>query len=193
MIQYDVDRCSRASTSESCSSRSLPEYPIASAFSMQETATTDPDSAQARISNITPPISSAQTAVVAPESVPLFDFLRTVFLPQLIRPTAQRTLIDFFSHESLAMALRAPFFMHALLACSGAEILVEGTHIQAHFQRLADSHYAKAVAGLRANLDTNQMESNGTTILRTVIMLCIFEACQMPSSAIRSLTGSIEV
>ncbi|KAK1144095.1 hypothetical protein N8T08_005757 [Aspergillus melleus] len=171
MIQFKVADLDCSGTSESCFSWS----PKVVATSTPESANAELQDVQACILTIAPPVSLTYPNAITADSIPLFDFLRSVFLPQLIRPTAQRALIDLFSNESLTMALRVPFFMHALLACCGAEILVEGRHLQTHFQRLAELHYAKAVAGLRASLHTDSLENDCTVVLRTVIMLCIYE------------------
>ncbi|KAI9041845.1 uncharacterized protein KD926_006390 [Aspergillus affinis] len=171
VIQFNPVDIDQSSTSELRSSWS----PKVVATSTPESWNAELGDVQAYIPTIAPPLSSIYSDAITSDSIPLFDFLRAVFLPQLIRPTAQRTLIDLFSNESLAIALRVPFFMHALLACCGAEILVEGRHIQTHYQQLAERHYTKAVAGLRANLDTNLTDRDGTVVLQTVIMLCIYE------------------
>jgi hypothetical protein len=104
-------------------------------------------------------------------SAPLFEFLRSKFLPQLIRPAADCRVIDLFSQESLAMAIKVPACMHALLACCGAEIPAKSTH----FQSLARFHYTQAVAALRNNLNQQGLTTNWLVTIHTVLMLCIYE------------------
>lgn len=103
----------------------------------------------------------------------LFEFLKAIFLPQLIRPTATCRVIQLFSGESLAMATQEPACMHALLACSGAEIPTQTSSIQS----LARYHYTKAVAALRDSLAQGEMTHRWLVIMHTVLMLCIYEVC----------------
>ncbi|KAE8382002.1 hypothetical protein BDV26DRAFT_288977 [Aspergillus bertholletiae] len=112
---------------------------------------------------------------INPASAPLFDFLRAVFLPQLIRPMAHDAVIKSVTDESLMLALRTPFYMHALLACCGAEIPVDDMYSVMHFEKLARMHYVKAMAGLRESLDRGMLEAENTAIIRTSLILCIYE------------------
>ena len=84
------------------------------------------------------------------------------------------TTANFFIQEGLQTALGIPCLMHALLACCGAEFPVEDHDLR--YRQLAEVHYAKAVAGLRADLD-GYPGAQGISLLRTVIMLCIYEVC----------------
>ncbi|OGM44995.1 hypothetical protein ABOM_005796 [Aspergillus bombycis] len=112
---------------------------------------------------------------ITPASAPLFEFLRAVFLPQLIRPMAHDAVIRSAANNSLTLALRTPFYMHALLACCGAEIPVDDIYSQTHFQKLARMHYVKAIAGLRESLDSGMFDAANTAIIRTSLILCIYE------------------
>lgn len=71
------------------------------------------------------------------------------------------------------MAMQAPACMHALLACSGAEIPMQTANIQ----ELSRYHYAKAVAGLRENLAQQGSAKIWLVTMHTVLMLCIYEVC----------------
>ncbi|KAB8230235.1 Zn(II)2Cys6 transcription factor [Aspergillus alliaceus] len=112
---------------------------------------------------------------VTPASAPLFEFLKAVFLRQLVRPLAHDTVIESAFQESLALATRTPFYMHSLLACCGTEIPVDDIDTQEHFQKLARVHYVKAIAGLRESLDSGMSDVQNTAIIRTSLMLCIYE------------------
>lgn len=81
--------------------------------------------------------------------------------------------MNFFIQEGLQTALNIPCLMHALLACCGAEFPVDDHDTR--YRQLAEVHYAKAVAGLRVDLDNTYLGDQGIFILRTVIMLCIYE------------------
>lgn len=61
--------------------------------------------------------------------------------------------------------------MHALLACSGAEM---PTGIE-NFRQLARFHYTQAVAGLRGALNDNNLERQWVVSMLTIMMLCIYE------------------
>lgn len=111
--------------------------------------------------------------IISNESAPLFDFLRTVFLRSLLHPMVHETTVNFFIQEGLQTALNIPCLMHALLACCGAEFPADDHDMR--YRQLAEVHYAKAVAGLRANLDNTYLGDQGIFLLRTVIMLCIYE------------------
>lgn len=71
------------------------------------------------------------------------------------------------------MAMQVPACMHALLACSGAEIPAQTANIQG----LAQYHYAKAVTGLRENLSQQGSAKIWLVTMHTVLMLCIYEVC----------------
>jgi hypothetical protein len=118
-------------------------------------------------------VNFGHSPALTPDSAPLFDFLRSRFLPQLIRPAANCRVIDLFSRESLAMAIKVPACMHALLACCGAEIPTT----RANFQNLARFHYTQAVTALRNNLDQQGLADNWLVNMHTVLMLCIYEVC----------------
>ena len=85
------------------------------------------------------------------------------------------TTVNFFIQEGLQTALNISCLMHALLACCGAEFPVDDHDMR--YRQLAEVHYAKAVAGLRADLDSGCPGDQGISLLRTVIMLCIYEVC----------------
>ncbi|KAE8151573.1 fungal-specific transcription factor domain-containing protein [Aspergillus avenaceus] len=113
--------------------------------------------------------------VIASTNGPLFTFMQTVFLPQLIRPTAHDTVIEAATRDSLTLAFHTPFYMHALLACCSAEIPVDNVHSRAYYHNLARSHYIKAIEGLREILDRGNWNPQDTAIPRTTLMLCIYE------------------
>ncbi|KAE8143609.1 hypothetical protein BDV38DRAFT_885 [Aspergillus pseudotamarii] len=133
-----------------------------------------PYSSSPSILNYTSPLICLSPAIT-PASAPLFDFLRAVFLPQLIRPMAHNSVIKCATGESLMLALHTPFYMHALLACCGAEIPVDDMCSQVHFQKLARMHYVKAIAGLRESLDSGIVDAGNAAIIRTSLILCIYE------------------
>lgn len=108
---------------------------------------------------------------ITPASAPLFDFLRARFLPQLIRPAATCRVIDLFSRESLAMAMKTPACMHALLACCGAEIPTKTPR----FRNLAKYHYTQAVKELRNELERENIKNRWLVTMHTVLVLCIYE------------------
>ncbi|GAB1200452.1 hypothetical protein APSETT444_009825 [Aspergillus pseudonomiae] len=85
------------------------------------------------------------------------------------------TVIRAAADDSLTLALRTPFYMHSLLACCGAEIPVDDVYSQVHFQKLASMHYVKAISGLRESLDSGMFDAANTAIIRTSMMLCIYE------------------
>ncbi|KAJ5831719.1 C6 zinc finger domain protein [Penicillium riverlandense] len=116
-------------------------------------------------------LSTNPSSAVIQESGRLFDFLRVTFLPQLIRPTANGRIIDFFTQETLTLAIHWPFCMHALLACCGSEIPTGN----GEFRLLARFHYVRAVEGLRANLDNGRLNQQWIVTILTVLMLCIYE------------------
>ena len=140
----------------------------------QNDYTMTPYSSSPSILNYISPLICLSPAIT-PASAPLFDFLRAVFLPQLIRPMAHNTVIKSATDESLMLALRTPFYMHALLACCGAEIPVDDVCSQVHFQKLARMHYVKAIAGLRESLDSGMVDAGNAAIIRTSLTLCIYE------------------
>ena len=110
-------------------------------------------------------------------SNPLFDLLRTKWLRQLIRPLVYESLIELYYQESMAMAMYTPFYMHALLACCAAEYPVNDTNVNAReqFSRLSRKHYIHAITGLREALRADVANMNREGIIRTVLILCIFE------------------
>lgn len=108
---------------------------------------------------------------ITPDSGPLFDFLRSTFLPQLIHPATNENVTDGLNRETTILALSHPFCMHALLACSGAEM---PTGIE-NFRQLARFHYTQAVAGLRGALNDNNLERQWVVSMLTIMMLCIYE------------------
>ncbi|KAJ5775008.1 uncharacterized protein N7511_000019 [Penicillium nucicola] len=100
-------------------------------------------------------VTCGLSSALTPGSAPLFDFLTSRFLPQLIRPAATSRVIDLFSRESMAMAMKTPACMHALLACSGAEIPTKTSR----FRNLAKFHYARAVNELRNDLKEDNIKN----------------------------------
>ncbi|EAW14966.1 Zn(II)2Cys6 transcription factor [Aspergillus clavatus NRRL 1] len=109
--------------------------------------------------------------VLVPLNVHLFDYLQTVFLPQLIHPLAHGTFNEMVNREGLGLAFQHPFCMHALLACSAAEIPVENPQ----YRRMGQVYYAKAVAGLRLSLERSEPSDRWIVTLWTVLLLCIYE------------------
>jgi hypothetical protein len=103
--------------------------------------------------------------------------MRAVFVPQLVMPTPDLRFQEHFTNHSLQMALHIPFFMDALLACSGAEF-----HVKDVFhRRLADSYYFKALSGLRSSLSANPVSQQAEIIaLRTILLLCMYEVSPFP-------------
>jgi hypothetical protein len=116
-------------------------------------------------------VNFGYSPALTPGSAPLFDFLRSRFLPQLIRPAANCRVIDLFSRQSMAMAIKDPACMHALLACCGAEIPTT----RASLQKLGRFHYTQAVIALRNNLNQECLADNWLVTMHTVLMLCIYE------------------
>ena len=113
--------------------------------------------------------------IISSESAPLFDFLRTVFLRSLVHPMLNEKTVNFFIQESLQTALHIPCLMHSLLACCGAEFPVDDHDTR--YRQLAEMHYGEAVAELRTDLDNIYPRDQGIFLLRTVLMLCIYEVC----------------
>ncbi|RHZ45552.1 peroxisomal copper amine oxidase [Aspergillus thermomutatus] len=113
---------------------------------------------------------SSRKAVEATPSQ-LFDFLQTIFLPQLIHPVTKGAVNELVTRESLRWAFQSPFCMHALLACAAAEIPVNNPQ----YRRMAELHYTKAVSGLRQSLIQTSGSSQWTVVLWTVLILCIYE------------------
>ncbi|KAE8406503.1 fungal-specific transcription factor domain-containing protein [Aspergillus pseudonomiae] len=142
--------------------------------SSQNDYTMTTQSSHSSILNYISPLLCLSPAITS-DSAPLFEFLRAVFLPQLIRPMALDTVIRAAADDSLTLALRTPFYMHSLLACCGAEIPVDDVYSQVHFQKLASMHYVKAISGLRESLDSGMFDAANTAIIRTSMMLCIYE------------------
>ncbi|KIY04196.1 uncharacterized protein Z520_00889 [Fonsecaea multimorphosa CBS 102226] len=111
-------------------------------------------------------------------SPPLFDYMRRVFVPQLVRPATDGQYIKDFTSGSLQVANHIPFFMEALLACSAAEIKENDP-----FHRtLAETHYIKAIGGMRAYLAQDQSPLAEIIALRTVLVLCIYERTRLHHS-----------
>jgi hypothetical protein len=117
------------------------------------------------------PISFSYSPAITPESAPLFDFLKSTFLPQLIRPGTSSHVSDALSKQTFILALNKSFFMHALLACCGAEIPSNNTS----FHQLGRYHYTHAVAGLRKVLNNRSLHGQWVIAMFTVMMLCIYE------------------
>lgn len=112
---------------------------------------------------------------ITPHSGPLFDFLRTTFLPQLIRPATDGTVTNGLNRETMQLALGHPFCMHALLACCGAEMPTK----EKRFRQLARFHYTHAVAGLRRTLTDSHLECRWVVTMLTIMMLCIYEVYRL--------------
>jgi hypothetical protein len=121
--------------------------------------------------------------VISPASSSLFDLLRTKWLRQLIRPLASGLLIESYHQESMAMAMSTPFYMHSLLACCGAEYPVDDVNAREHFWQLSRKHYVRAITGLREALGASEPKIHKQAILRTVLMLCIFEVSSYCSTS----------
>ena len=113
----------------------------------------------------------SHSPAITPDSGPLFDFLRSTFLPQLIHPATNHSVTDGLNRETMVLALGNSFCMHALLACSGAEM---PTGVES-FRQLARFHYTQAVAGLRRVLNENNLERRWVVSMLTIMMLCIYE------------------
>ncbi|KIW33279.1 uncharacterized protein PV07_00139 [Cladophialophora immunda] len=115
---------------------------------------------------------SSNTKIHSP---PLFDYMRMVFVPQLVRPATDRQYIDDFTSGSLQVANNIPFFMDALLACSAAEIKRDDPF----HRRMAETHYINAVGGMRAYLARDDSPLAEIIALRTVLILCIYERTRL--------------
>lgn len=118
-----------------------------------------------------PHLPWTHSPAITPDSGPLFDFLRSTFLPQLIRPATDGTVTHGLNRETMLLALGYPFCMHALLACCGAEM---PTGVES-FRHLARFHYTSAVAGLRDVLDDTHLAPRWVVAMLTIMMLCIYE------------------
>ncbi|KAL4862816.1 fungal-specific transcription factor domain-containing protein [Aspergillus spectabilis] len=139
------------------------------------------------LSNVThePTTVPSYAGVIPLASGSIFDLLRTKWLRQLIRPLASGLLIESYHQESMAMAMSTPFYMHSLLACCGAEYPVDDVNAREHFWRLSRKHYVRAITGLREALRASEPKLHRQAILRTVLMLCIFERSKpWPSSGV---------
>jgi hypothetical protein len=110
-------------------------------------------------------------------SRPLFQFLISRFIPQLIRPTADGQMRDELNRRSLALAFEHPFCMHALLACCGAEIPSDDPQ----YRELARYHYTHAVTGLRKILDDGALRGQWVVTMLGIMMLCIYEVSSYSS------------
>ncbi|KAF3395984.1 hypothetical protein F1880_006531 [Penicillium rolfsii] len=114
-------------------------------------------------------------------SRPLFQFLLSTFLPQLIRPTADGQMCEELNRRSLALAFEHPFCMHALLACCGAEIPGENPE----YRELGQYHYTHAVNGLRNILNAGSPREQWIVTMFGIMMLCIYERTkQTPSPGV---------
>lgn len=103
---------------------------------------------------------------------PFFEFMRAVFLPQLIMPTYDHGFIERFASQSLGEAFRFPYFMDALLACSGSEIMISDDF----HRNLAEMYYFKALRGLRTHLSGASVSHRPEIqVLRTILLLCMYE------------------
>lgn len=103
---------------------------------------------------------------------PFFEFMRAVFVPQLIMPTYDHRFIEVFTSRSLGEAFRFPYFMDALLACSGSEILIDDDF----HRNLAEMYYFKALRGLRTHLSGASVSQRAEIhVLRTILLLCMYE------------------
>lgn len=109
----------------------------------------------------------------------LFDFMRHVFIPQLIRPASDQPNLQSLMRDCIQLGLRQPFFLSALLACSGAEMR-ENERV---YRPLAEMYYAAAVTGLRNFLVNEFSEDTEVTALRTTIFLLIYEVSRPSCSA----------
>lgn len=118
-----------------------------------------------------PHLPWTHSPAITPDSGPLFDFLRSTFLPQLIRPATDGTVTHGLNRETMKLALGYPFCMHALLACCGAEM---PTGVES-FRHLARFHYTSAVAGLRDVLNDTRLVCRWVVAMLTIMMLCIYE------------------
>ncbi|KAH0847646.1 hypothetical protein AYO21_02924 [Fonsecaea monophora] len=108
-------------------------------------------------------------------SPPVFDYMRMVFVPQLVRPATDGQYIRDFTSGSLQVANYIPVFMDALLACSAAEIKENDPfHL-----RIAESHYVNAVRGMRTYLAEDDSAQAEIIALRTVLILCIYERTRL--------------
>lgn len=88
------------------------------------------------------------SSVISADSIPLFEFLRMAFLRSLVHPMTHGAIVAFLRQEILKLAFSIPFLMDALLACCGAEFPADNVR----YQRLAQIHYAKSIAGFRVDL-----------------------------------------
>lgn len=117
-----------------------------------------------------PLTSNVQSFTALPDAL-LFDHARYIFVPQLIRPDVTKSFAEKYASESLQLAYNVPFFMNAVLACSGAELRADSPY----HRRLAEAHYTDAVTGLRKYLGGQNRPQIEALALRTVMLLCIFE------------------
>lgn len=126
---------------------------------------------------IAPQLGSAFSSTEV-NSAPLLDYMRLVFVPQLVRPAMGKRYAEDFTRGSLQLASNFPFFTDALLACSAAEVKENDIfHLQ-----LAESYYLKAVGGMRTYLATTSASLLTEIIaLRTVMILCVFEVSTHPA------------
>lgn len=158
------------------SASSGPEKPSATLLSSDDMdnplSTVPPVKFATSIPQLPPHIPIIYSSAITAESGPLFDFLKSTFLPQLIRPGTNGRIGDALSKQTFALALDNPFCMHALLACCGAEI---PSSAKASFRQLARYHYTHAVAGLRNNLNDGLSQDRWVVAMLTIMMLCIYE------------------
>lgn len=133
------------------------------------------ESLHGRSLHIDLPYSPATTK----RSRPLFQFLISTFVPQLIRPTMNGHTGEVLTRRMLALAFEYPFCMHALLACCGAEIPGENPE----YRELARFHYTHAVTGLRKMLDNGVHECQWAVTMLSIMMLCIYEVSVKSSSS----------
>ncbi|KAI1613025.1 hypothetical protein EDD36DRAFT_419180 [Exophiala viscosa] len=104
-------------------------------------------------------------------SVPLFDFMRRVFVPHLVRPASDPRFIEGYTSQSLQLAWNVPFLMHALMACSGVEFPGDtGSN-----RKMSESYYTKALGGFREHLAQDHSQQSEAIALRTIFILIIYE------------------
>ncbi|OAP62658.1 hypothetical protein AYL99_01885 [Fonsecaea erecta] len=115
------------------------------------------------------------SSVTKIHSPPVFDYMRMVFVPQLVRPATDGQYIHDFTSGSLQVANSIPFFMDALLACSAAEIR-ENDPLH---RRIAEAHYINAIGGMRTYLAQENSPVAEIIALRTVLILCIYERTRL--------------
>lgn len=97
------------------------------------------------------------------------------------------------------MAMHIPFYMNSLLACCAVEYPVDDANVNAReeLSRLSKKHYIRAITGLREALAADEANIQRDAIVRTALILCIFEVrtlhCPTASYALLTLASNREL